>query len=213
MKVVLINASPRVGRNSRTLKAFGFLAEEFKKQGVETEIVNIEGKLVHACTSCRFCANHDYCVFKDDLCNSLIEKVREADGLVLGSPVYGYQPIGKLVDLMIRVHRAGKIKQKVGGVLVTLRRVGDVKAINTLYPHEMGMGSYVAAGTYTYYGTGAVTEEKNDEIGLRNIRHLAQNMTFLMKAINSYDGEKPSLEQHYKAPRKGDPGYVGPENK
>ena len=101
MKVLLINGSPR--SNGNTFTALKEVAGTLEAEGVETEIVPIGAKAVQGCIACRKCAELGRCVFNDGLYSSIWEKLRSADGIVIGSPVYYAGPNGSLCALLDRL--------------------------------------------------------------------------------------------------------------
>ena len=86
MKILLINGSPNAQGN--TFNLLSFIDEELKKNGLETQWINIGKKAVHGCIDCGHCKTAKRCVFEDDLCNNIIEAILQADGVIVGSPVY-----------------------------------------------------------------------------------------------------------------------------
>lgn len=107
MKVLLINGSPR--KQGNTHLALQEVAKQLEKEGVESELVWIGNKPVHGCIACYKCVGGDHrCVFNDDLCNEVIAKMADCDGLIVGSPVYWGQPTGALLSLQQRMLFAAK---------------------------------------------------------------------------------------------------------
>ena len=107
MKALLVNGSPRA--NGNTMRALEEVASALRADGLETEIVQIGAKPVRGCIACRKCAELGYCVFSDDIANTILEKACAADALVLGTPVYYAQPNGALLAVMQRVFFAAGI--------------------------------------------------------------------------------------------------------
>ena len=85
MKVLMINGSPRVGGN--TSIALNEMVKVFEAEGVESEVVQVGNKAIRGCIACGSCRDNGKCVF-DDVVNELVPKFKEADGLVIASPVY-----------------------------------------------------------------------------------------------------------------------------
>lgn len=100
MKVVLINGSPH--RKGNTFIALSEVAGALEKEGVQTEIIQLGIKAVQGCIACNKCAELGHCVFQDTLYNQVREALQEADGIVVGSPVYYAGPNGALCALLDR---------------------------------------------------------------------------------------------------------------
>ena len=108
MKVLLINGSPH--KQGNTFTALSEVAKTLEKQGIEAEIVHIGVKPIRGCIACGQCHMNGLgkCIFDDDVCNSIVDKLGDADGLIIGSPVYYGQPNGSVLSLMQRCWRQGK---------------------------------------------------------------------------------------------------------
>ena len=100
MKVLLVNAGPRVDGN--TTAALNEMARQLEKNGIEAELVQVGAKPVRSCIACNQCAirNLGRCIFDDDICNRVIEKMATADAFVIGSPVYYGEPTGAALSLV-----------------------------------------------------------------------------------------------------------------
>ena len=101
MKVLLINGSPHA--HGCTYTALSVVADELQKNGVETEIIHVGHKAIRGCIACGKCAELGRCVFNDDMVNPVTEKFREADGLIVGSPVYYAGATGTLTSFLDRL--------------------------------------------------------------------------------------------------------------
>ena len=93
MKVVAFNGSPHP--NGNTYKALCVVCEELRSEGVETEIIQVGNRTLAGCIGCNACKRNGggECVFADEEFLSWMEKMRAADGILLGSPVH-YASIG-----------------------------------------------------------------------------------------------------------------------
>ena len=112
MKVLLINGSPH--RRGNTFTALSEVAKTLEQQGIEAEIVQLGVKPVRGCIACGQCKAEGLgrCVFDDDICNRIIEKLADTDGIIIGSPVYYGQPNGSVLSLMQRMfYAAGALVQ------------------------------------------------------------------------------------------------------
>ncbi len=183
MKVLIINGSPKA--NGCTATALSEMASVFKSEGIETEIINVGNKDIRGCISCNTCAKNKKCVF-DDLVNEIAPKFEEADGLVIGSPVYYGSPNGTLLAFLDRLFYSTPFSKhmKVGAAVVSCRRGGNTASFDVLNKYFTISAMPVASSTYWNQVHGFTAEDvKKDLEGLQTMRNLARNMAFLMKAI------------------------------
>ena len=187
MKVIIVNGSPH--EKDQVTEAIGYFLEGLGED-IDHEIINLGDGPVQSCVDCGKCEKLHKCVFEDDLCNSLIEKIEAADGLVLASPVYANGPSGNLVSLMTRVMRAGAIRQKVCGTIVTMRRTGETLAVAAL---ESLL--YSGGNCFLVSSSGSMIMPEDNpayhEEGKDSLIKKGLNMAYLIKVFNSYQGEKP----------------------
>ena len=183
MKVLLINGSPRPKGCIGT--AFQILCEEFQKEGVETEVINVGNQDIRGCVACGGCSKKGQCVF-DDLVNETAPKFEEADGLVIGSPVYYGQPNGNVISFMQRLFYSTSFPKamKVGTSVVSCRRGGNSASFEQINQFFGISGMPIAPSTYwnDVHGYGA-DDVYADEEGVQTMRNLARTMSFLMRAI------------------------------
>ena len=183
MKVLILNGSPRVDGN--TSIAIDELVSVFDKEGVETEVVRVGNMDIRGCIACNSCSSTGKCVF-DDVVNELAPKFEEADGLVVASPVYYASANATLIACLDRLfYSTGFDKtMKVGASIVIARRGGCSATFDELNKYFTISGMPVASSQYwnSVHGREKGEAEKDLE-GLRTIRVLARNMTFLMKSI------------------------------
>lgn len=184
MKVLLINGSPRHKGNTNV--ALEEIAKQLAKQDIESEILWIGTKPVRGCIACDKCANNR-CNFNDDIVNTVIEKMEQCDGLVIGSPVYYGQPAGPVCSLQQRMMYAGSsvfANKPAAGVCVC-RRGGATAAFQTLnMPFQMTNMPVVTSQYWNIlYGCGE-GETSLDVEGLQTMRTLANNMAWMLKKLN-----------------------------
>lgn len=183
LKVLIINGSPRVGGN--TSIALREMETVFEQNGVETECVQIGSKPVRGCIACNYCVEHDKCIIDDEV-NTLAEKFKAADGLVLASPVYFASANATLVACLDRLFYSTSFDKtmKVGASVVCARRGGCSATFDELNKYFTISGMPIASGQYwnSIHGR-AAGEAELDEEGRQSMRTLARNMTFLMKSI------------------------------
>lgn len=196
MKVLLINGSPHAKGN--TALALNEMIKVFGAEGIETNLVQVGNKVVRGCVACNNCFKLNRCVF-DDIVNEVAPLFKEADGFVVGSPVYYGSPNGTLLSFLDRlfystfsVDKSGKV----GAGVVVSRRGGSSAAFDVLNKY-MAMTNFTIAGSQYWnmvYGL-EPGEAAQDAEGLQTMRTLARNMTFLMKSI-ALGKEQFGLPQH-----------------
>ena len=183
MKVLIVNGSPH--REGNVSVAVEELKKAFAAEGVEVENVELGIKRVPGCLGCCTCAKLGKCVV-DDVVNEAAEKFREADGLVVASPVYYASPNGTVVSFMDRLFFSAKFdrRMKVGAAVAVARRGGCSATFDVLNKYFTISGMPIASSQYwnSVHG-GAPGEAAEDAEGLQTMRTLAKNMTFLMKSI------------------------------
>jgi len=184
MKVLLLNGSPR--REGNTAFALQQMQEIFTQAGIETETIEVGSQLIRGCIGCGSCYKTRRCVF-DDLVNETAAKLEEADGLVVGSPVYYASPNGTFLSFLDRLFYAtGHIdkRMKVGASVVCARRGGCTAAMDVLNKYFTISSMPLASSTYWNQIHGAKPgEAAMDAEGIRTMRNLAKNMVFMMHAF------------------------------
>lgn len=183
MKVLLINGSPRAKGN--TYIALHEMEQIFAQEGIEAEILHVGGKDIRGCIGCRKCKRDGKCVF-NDIVNEAAAKFEEADGIVVGSPVYFASANATLVAFLTRLFYSTPFDKtmKVGASVVAARRGGLSSTFDELNKFFTISGMPVASGQYwnSIHGS-APGEAEQDGEGLQSMRTLAKNMAFLMKSI------------------------------
>ena len=183
MKVLMLNGSPKDKGN--TALALAEMEKVFLEEGIEVVTVQVGNQAVRGCIACGGCSKTGKCVF-DDVVNEIAPIFREADGLVVGSPVYYASANATLVAVLDRLfYSTGFDKtMKVGASIVVARRGGCSATFDELNKYFTISGMPVASSQYwnSIHG-GAPGEAKEDAEGLQTMRALARNMAFLMKSI------------------------------
>ena len=150
MKVLLINGSPRTAGN--TYLALNEAAQEMEKNGIETEILSLGTHPVRSCIACNSCKTkgENKCVFGDDLCNQVTEKMKDSDALIIGSPVYYGGPNGSLCALLDRVFYSlgPDLQYKPGASVVVCRRGGASAAFDRLNKYFTILNMPVVSSQY-----------------------------------------------------------------
>ena len=184
MKVLLINGSPKETGN--TAFALEQMAEVFATEGIETEIIQVGNQLIRGCQGCGACYKLGKCVF-DDMVNETAIKLAQADGMVIGSPVYYASPNGTLISFLDRLfYSSGNVdkRMKVGASIVCARRGGTTAAMDVLNKYFTISQMPVASSTYWNIIHGAKPGQAvEDAEGIRTMRNLAKNMAYMMKAF------------------------------
>ena len=196
MKVLVINGSPHPkGCTDRALRE---VEETLNACGIETERVNVGTKDVRGCIGCGFCREHGRCVF-NDLVNETAPKFAEADGLLVGSPVYYAGANGQLLAFLDRLFysTSGVFTKimKVGAAVVSSRRAGSTSAFDEINKYFTICSMPVVSSTYWNEVHGFTAEDVEADLeGLQTMRNLGRNMAFLIKAINAAKAEIPAQE-------------------
>ena len=183
MKVLLINGSPRP--NGNTALGLREMEAVFHAQGIETETIQVGNQAIRGCVACNGCAKKGRCVF-DDGVNEAASKLKEADGLVVGSPVYYAGPNATVTASLDRLFYSTSFDKtmQVGAAAVVCRRGGASATFDRLNKYFTISGMPVASSRYWNSLHGMTPgEAEQDEEGLRTLRTLARNMAFLMKSI------------------------------
>lgn len=185
MKVLLINGSPH--SEGCTYTALSEVAETLRKKAVDTEFFQIGKKPVRGCVDCGGCNETGYCVFTDDPANTLIDKIKEADGVVIGSPVYYGSANGTLCALLDRVFFAAssQFRCKPAAAVVSCRRGGAGSAFDRLNKYFTISQMPVVSSQYWNNIHGMSPQEaKQDQEGLQIMRTLGRNMSWMLKLID-----------------------------
>ena len=183
MNVLLLNGSPHA--KGSTYTALHEMEEVFSQEGIHAEIIHVGNLPIRGCIACGSCKKAGKCVF-DDAVNAIAEKFRDADGLVVGAPVYYGSANATLVALLQRLFYSTPFNKtmKVGAAVASARRGGLTATFDELNKFFTISGMPVASGQYWngIHGNNA-GEAQQDGEGLQMMRTLARNMSFLMKAI------------------------------
>lgn len=204
MKVLLINGSAR--RNGNTSLALQEVTKSLEKQGIETEIVHIGAKAVRGCIACGQCSAKGlgHCVFDDDICNSMLEKMAGADALVVGSPVYYGIPNGSILSLIQRMCYSGGhlLEGKPAAAVAVCRRGGGTSAFQALQMPFQMMNMPIVTSQYwnIVYGLDE-GDAALDAEGLQTMRHLGFNMAKMLKGLDAVkdtpDFNEPWMGTHF----------------
>ncbi len=183
MKVLLINGSPHVdGVIALALKE---LSDTLNRYDIETEIIHVGNKNIRGCIACRSCKKTGKCVF-DDCVNEIAFKLKDADGLVVGAPVYYGSANSTVVSLLTRLFYSINydLSMKVGASIVSARRSGCTATFDELNKFFTISGMPIVSSTYWNNIHGNNKEDGMQDLeGLQVMRNLGKNMAFLIKSI------------------------------
>ena len=183
MKVLLLNGSPKT--SGCTARALEEVEKTLREEGIETEIIQIGKESIRGCLACGYCKSHGQCVIKDKV-NEVVKKFEEADGLVVGSPVYYGGPNGTLLSFLDRLFYSTPFSKrfKVGAAVVSCRRGGNSASFDRLNKYFTISQMPVASSHYWNMVHGFTREDVEKDLeGLQTMRTLGRNMAFIIKSI------------------------------
>jgi multimeric flavodoxin WrbA len=184
MSVLLINGSPH--EKGCTYTALAEVAGELEKNGFETEIYHIGNDPIYGCRACYSCVKTGVCVIDGDRCNEIIRRMRDAQGLVVGSPVYFAGVNGALCALLDRAFFAARahMAYKPGAAVVSCRRGGAGSAFDRLNKYFTINNMPVVSSQYWNSVHGNTPDEvRQDAEGMQVMRTLGRNMAWLLRSI------------------------------
>lgn len=189
MKVLGINSSARKDGNTAILMEKVF--EALNKEGIETEMIQLSGKIIEPCKACWACGGKRNCVHKKDQFQDIFEKMTQADGIILGSPVYTANISANIQALLERAsvvtdmnRKENLFRYKVGAAITAARRGGALNALDAMNHFFMLQNMFIVGSTYWPMAYGQMPGDvQKDEEGLAAISNLGQNMAYLLKAL------------------------------
>jgi multimeric flavodoxin WrbA len=202
MKVVAFNGSPN--KEGNTYHAIKLVANELEKEGIETEIIHVGNKAIRGCIACGQCIKNknEKCALPGDEVNGWIQKMKEADGIILGSPVHFSAMGGTMKSFLDRAFyvasvNGGMLRHKVGTSVVAVRRAGGIPTFNQLNNFINYAEMLMPTSNYWSVIQGTTPGEAlQDKEGLQIMRVLGKNMVWLMKLVENGKGivEAPGKE-------------------
>jgi multimeric flavodoxin WrbA len=191
MKVVLFNGSPR--KEGNTYYALNVVIEELKAEGIDSEYIWFGMDKLRGCTACRACVENkdERCILPDDHMNEYIQKMIDADGIILGSPTYFSDVTTNMKALIERagyVCRAcgNPLKRKIGAAVVAVRRGGGIHVFSTLNNFFLIAEMIVVGSSYWNLGYGlAPGDVKKDQEGMDTFKTLGKNFAYVLKKLKS----------------------------
>lgn len=190
MKVVAFNGSARKDGNTSLLVNYVF--DELRMEGIETELYQLAGRHPHGCIACYQCfeRKNGRCAVEGDCINECIEKMQEADGIILASPTYFADVSTELKAVIDRCGMTSRAngdmyKRKVGAAVVAHRRGGAIHVFDTIN-HFFTIGQMIVVGSnYWNFGVGRDKgEAADDREGVETMQVLGRNMAWLLKKLN-----------------------------
>ncbi len=182
-KVLILNGSPH--SEGTTYRALKELVSTLEGEGVKTETLHVGHLNVRGCSGCYACGKLKKCVH-DDIVNEIAEKFRDADGLVIASPVYYASPNGAFLALLDRLFYSSRFDKsmKVGASVVAARRGGTTASFDVLNKYFTISDMPIVSSRYWNQVHGNSAEDAESDLeGLQTMRMLGRNMAFLIKAI------------------------------
>ncbi len=194
MKVLAINGSPK--KEGNTYHALKMVGDELLESGIEFEILHVGHKLIHGCIACGKCTENkdEKCTIKTDDLNLWIQQMKEADGIILGSPVYCSGIAGTMkcfLDRLFYVSGANGnlLRHKVAAAVVAVRRTGGSSTLDGLYHYLTYAEMIVATSRYWNVIHGRTPNEViQDGEGVQIMRVLGKNMAWLLKMKEATSG-------------------------
>lgn len=187
MKVLGINGSSR--RNGNTAIIMKIVFAELEQNGIETELIQLGSDVVSPCRGCFSCTGKGQCVFQKDLFCDYFGKMIQADGILLGSPVYSADVSANMKAFLERAGvvvatNPGLLKHKVGAAVSAVRRGGGLTAVDTMNHFLLNKEVILVGSTYwnMVYGKD-VGDVQADTEGIENMKNLGQNMAWLLKRL------------------------------
>ena len=186
MKVLMLNGSPHAA--GCTARALREIETVLTAEGISCETVQVGSMAVRGCAACGYCAKNGRCVFTDDAVNATAERFREADALIIGSPVYYGSANGTLIAFLDRLFYSSGFDKtmKLGAAVVSCRRGGNTATFDELNKYFTISGMPVVSSQYWNMVHGfSAADVENDLEGLQTMRTLARNMAFLLRAVTA----------------------------
>lgn len=190
VKLLGIIGSPRKDGNTEIMMKEALKAGE--QEGAETELIHLVDFNLKPCDGCRICFETKKCVIEDDV-EKIFEKMAEADGIIVGSPVYFWNVNAQTKTFIDRVgylnlaRERKPFRNKVGGAIAVAGRTGLANALSQILLFLAGARMIMAPPLVM-----AVAREKGDAkkdaIGIELARELGKTMAQTTKTTASLRG-------------------------
>ena len=189
MKVLAINSSAR--KDGNTAYLIGTVFEELNKEGIKTEMIQLAGSIIEPCKACWACGGKKNCVHKRDLFREIYEKMIQADGIILGSPVYtanisaNMQAFLERASVVADMNRnENLLRHKAGAAITSARRGGALNTLDAMNHFFMMQDMFIVGSSYWPMAYGRMPGEvRQDKEGIETMRNLGRNMAYLLKAL------------------------------
>lgn len=184
MRLTAFNGSSRKNGNTRIL--LEIICDEAHRAGIDSEIISLSDFALRGCLGCFACKGQARCTTIDDGFNACFAKMREADGIVLGSPVYSADVSALMKAFLERAgvvcsSNPGLLRRKAGAAVAAVRRAGGLNTIDSMNHFLLNKEVILAGSTYWNMVYGKDPDDvRHDEEGMRNIRNLGENLAWLM---------------------------------
>ena len=200
MKVIGFNGSAR--KKGNTAGSLNPVFAELEKAGIETEMIHVGKEKVRGCIACYGCAKNqdEACTLKDDPVNEWIQKMKEADGILLGSPVYFSGVAGTMKSFLDRAFfvssvNGGLFRHKVGAAVAAVRRSGGIPTVDSLNHYINYSEMIMPSSNYWNVAHGANPGEmEQDGEGKQIMEVLGKNMAWIMNVIAAGKEQFPAPE-------------------
>ncbi|MGD9732671.1 MAG: flavodoxin family protein [Desulfamplus sp.] len=191
MKVVAFNGSPR--KDGNTACSLNIVLAELDQEGIETELIQVGREEIHGCIACFTCAKkkNERCAFDDDPVNEWIQKMKSADGILIGSPVHFSGIAGRMKSFLDRAFfvfsvNGGMMRHKVGAAVAAVRRSGGVSTFDSLNHYLLYSEMVMPTANYWNVAYGMNPGEmQQDGEGKQIMSILGKNMAWLMKIMEA----------------------------
>jgi multimeric flavodoxin WrbA len=189
MKVIAFNGSPH--KDGNTYRLIRHVLDAVENAGIETEIVQIGGKQIHPCLACGKCLEKKdrRCIQAKDMVNECIEKMQQADAIVIGTPTYFAGVTPEIKAFMDRAFLVGKanddmFRQKLGAAVAAERRSGAVCAVDAIMHYFTISGMFSAGSRYWNNAKGFMPGDvESDEEGIDTMKQLGENIAWFVKKV------------------------------
>jgi len=192
MKVIAFNGSPR--SNGNTNQLIEIVLDQLRQEDIQTELIQLGQKPIQGCIACNKCKEiqNQHCIINNDPINKWIDKMMEADGIILGSPTYCCNLTSNLKSLIDRVGYVTKqngndmLKHKVGAAIVAVRRCGAAHVFSSINYFFLIHHMIIPGSSYWNQGIGMVPGDvESDEEGIQTMIDLGKNMVWLLQKLNN----------------------------